>query len=131
MVTDPIADMLTRIRNGLLAGHEKVNIPASRVKTRIAEILRDSGYINGFKLVKDTKQGVLKVYLKYHAPRQSVIVGLRRVSTPGRRLYVATREIPRVLRGMGIAIISTNKGIITDAEARRQKCGGEILCYVW
>lgn len=131
MVNDPIADMLTRIRNGLLAGHEKVEVPASRMKTRIAEILRDSGYINGFKQVKDAKQGMLKVYLKYHAPRQSAIVGLRRVSTPGRRVYVAGQKVPRILRGMGIAIISTNKGILTDAEARKQNCGGEILCYVW
>ncbi|MBI5179552.1 MAG: 30S ribosomal protein S8 [Nitrospinae bacterium] len=131
MVNDPIADMLTRIRNAILAGKEQVSVPSSKMKVRIAEILRDSGYINSFKLVKDSTQGVIKMNLKYHAPRQNAIVGLRRASTPGRRIYMKASDIPRVLRGMGIAIVSTNKGILTDAEARREKCGGELLCYVW
>ncbi len=131
MVTDPISDMLTRIRNAILAGQDKVSLPASKMLTRIAEILRETGYINDFRLVKDSKQGVLKLYLKTFGPRQSAIAGLRRVSKPGRRVYVGTTEIPRVLRGMGIAIISTNRGILTDADARKQKCGGELLCYIW
>lgn len=131
MVTDPISDMLTRIRNAILAGQDKVNLPASKMLTRIAEILRETGYINDFRLVKDSKQGMLKLHLKTFGPRQSAIAGLRRVSKPGRRVYVGTTEIPRVLRGMGIAIISTNRGILTDADARKQKCGGELLCYIW
>ncbi len=131
MVNDPISDMLTRIRNAILAGQDKVNVPASKLKTRIADILVEAGYINDYKLVKDTKQGMLKISLKYYGPRQNAIAGLRRVSKPGRRMYVGSQDIPRVLRGMGIAIISTNRGILTDADARKQKCGGELLCYVW
>ncbi len=131
MVNDPIADMLTRIRNGILAGKGQVSVPESKVKLRIAEILRDRGYINSFKVIKEVPQGVIKLNLKYHGAKQNAIVGLRRVSTPGRRMYVKSTEIPRVLRGMGIAIVSTNKGIITDADARKSKCGGELLCYVW
>ncbi len=131
MVTDPISDMLTRIRNAILAGQDKVSLPASKMLTRIAEILRETGYINDFRLVKDSKQGVLKLYLKTFGPRQSAIAGLRRVSKPGRRVYVGTTEIPRVLRGMGIAIISTPRGIMSGQEARRQEVGGEVLCYVW
>jgi len=131
MVNDPIADMLTRIRNAILAGHAQVSVPTSKMKFRIAEILRDSGYINSFKMVKESTQGVITMNLKYHGHRENAIVGLRRVSTPGRRMYVKSDEIPRVLRGMGIAIVSTNKGILTDADARKEKCGGELLCYVW
>ncbi|GMT41624.1 MAG: 30S ribosomal protein S8 [bacterium] len=131
MTTDPVADMLTRIRNAIMAGHDRVNAPASQVKIRMAEILKEEGYINNFKVVKDCKQGTIRIYLKYHAPKQAVIVGLRRISRPGRRVYVAVKEIPRVLRGIGTVIISTNKGILTDSAARSQNCGGEVLCYIW
>lgn len=131
MVTDPISDMLTRIRNAIMAGHEKVNIPSSRVKLQIAEILEKEGYIISFKLIRDHKQGVIRIYLKWVGPKQSAITGLRRISKPGRRIYSKSDNIPRVLRGLGIAIVSTSKGILTDFEARKARSGGEILCYVW
>lgn len=131
MTTDPIADLLTRIRNAIMAGHDRMSIPASNVKIRIAEILKEEGYINNLKVTKDHKQGTMKIYIKYHVPGQATIRGLRRISKPGRRVYVPAGELPRVLRGMGTAIISTNRGILTDVAARRQKCGGEVLCYVW
>ncbi len=131
MTTDPIADLLTRIRNAVMAGHERMSVPTSKMKIRIAEILKDEGYINNFKVTKDNKQGIMKIYIRYHAPGQAVIRGLRRISKPGRRVYVPAGELPRVLRGMGTAIVSTNKGVLTDVAARRQKCGGEVLCYIW
>ncbi|MDH5542225.1 MAG: 30S ribosomal protein S8 [Nitrospinota bacterium] len=131
MVTDPIADMLTRIRNAMMAGHDKVDIPSSNMLVNIAEILRKEGYINDYKVVKDHKQGTLKIFIKWIRPKEAAIKGIRRISTPGRRTYTKAKDLPKVLRGLGIAIISTNKGILTDHEARQQNCGGEILCYVW
>lgn len=131
MVTDPIADFLTIIRNGIMAGHERVNIPASKEKIRITEILKEEGYINNFKVIKDHKQGIIRIYLKYIGPKKNAILGLRRISRPGRRVHVPATTLPRVLRGMGVAIISTNRGILTDAAARKENTGGEVLCYVW
>ena len=131
MVTDPIADMLARIRNGSLAEHEKVDIPSSRLKVRLAEILKEEGFIKNFRLIEDKRQGVLRVYLKYGPGQERVISGLRRVSKPGRRLYVGADRIPSVLGGMGVAILSTPRGVLTDRESRKAKVGGEVLCYVW
>jgi small subunit ribosomal protein S8 len=130
-VTDPIADMLARIRNGGMAEHEKVDIPASRVRVRLAEILKEEGFIKNFRLIEDRKQGVLRVYLKYGSGQERVITGLRRVSKPGRRLYVTADRIPSVLGGMGVAILSTSRGVMTDRESRKLQVGGEVLCYVW
>jgi len=131
MVTDPVADLLTRIRNGSLAEHEKVDVPASKLKTRIAEILKDEGFIKNFRLIEDRKQGVLRVYLKYGPGQERVITGLRKVSKPGRRLYVSADRVPSVLGGMGVAILSTPRGVLTDRESRKARVGGEVLCYVW
>ncbi len=131
MVTDPVADMLARIRNGSLAEHEKVDIPSSRLKVRLAEILKEEGFIKNFRLIEDKRQGVLRVYLKYGPGQERVISGLRRVSKPGRRLYVGADRIPSVLGGMGVAILSTPRGVLTDRESRKAKVGGEVLCYVW
>jgi small subunit ribosomal protein S8 len=131
MVTDPVADMLARIRNGSLAEHEKVDIPASRLKVRLAEILKEEGFIKNFRLIEDKRQGVLRVYLKYGPGQERVISGLRRVSKPGRRLYVGADRVPSVLGGMGVAILSTPQGVLTDRESRKAKVGGEVLCYVW
>jgi small subunit ribosomal protein S8 len=131
MVTDPIADMLARIRNGCMAEHEKVDIPASRLKVRIAEILKDEGFIKNYRLIEDKRQGVLRVYLKYGPGQERVISGLRRVSKPGRRLYVPADRVPSVLGGMGVAILSTSRGVLTDRDSRKAKVGGEVLCYVW
>jgi small subunit ribosomal protein S8 len=131
MVTDPVADMLARIRNGSLAEHEKVDIPSSKLKVRLAEILKEEGFIKNFRLIEDKRQGVLRVYLKYGPGQERVISGLRRVSKPGRRLYVGAGRIPTVLGGMGVAILSTPRGVLTDRESRKAKVGGEVLCYVW
>jgi len=131
MVTDPIADLLARIRNGSLAEHEKVDVPASKLKVRLAEILKEEGFIKNFRLIEDKRQGVLRIYLKYGPGQDRVISGLRRVSKPGRRLYVAADRIPTVLGGMGVAILSTPRGVLTDRESRKAKVGGEVLCYVW
>jgi small subunit ribosomal protein S8 len=131
MVTDPVADMLARIRNGSLAEHEKVDIPASKLKVRLAEILKEEGFVKNFRLIEDKRQGVLRVYLKYGPGQERVISGLRRVSKPGRRLYVAADRIPTVLGGMGVAILSTPRGLLTDRESRKANVGGEVLCYVW
>jgi small subunit ribosomal protein S8 len=131
MPTDPIADMLTRIRNASKAEQEKVDIPASKLKVRIAEILKDEGFIKNFRRIEDNKQGTLRVYLKYGSGSEKMISGLVRVSTPGRRVYVTADEVPSVLGGMGVAIVSTSRGLLTDRESRRQKVGGEVLCYVW
>jgi small subunit ribosomal protein S8 len=130
-VNDPIADMLARIRNSSLAEHEKVDIPASRLKVRLAELLKDEGFIKNFRVIEDRKQGILRVYLKYGPGQERVITGLRRVSKPGRRTYVGAERIPNVLGGMGVAILSTPRGVLPDREARRLKVGGEVLCYVW
>ena len=131
MMTDPVADMLTRVRNASSAEHEKVDIPASKLKVRIAEILKAEGFIKNFRVITDSKQGTLRVYLKYGAGNENIIGGLVRVSKPGRRTYVTADKIPSVLGGMGVAILSTSKGVFTDRESRKQKVGGEVLCYVW
>jgi len=131
MLTDPIADMLTRIRNASNAGHEKVDVPASKLKVRIAETLKAERFIKNFRLIEDQKQGILRIYLKYGPRGEKIISGLVRVSTPGRRAYAAAGAVPPVLGGMGVTILSTSKGVLTDQEARREKIGGEVLCYVW
>jgi small subunit ribosomal protein S8 len=131
MVTDPVADMLARIRNGSVAEHEKVDIPSSKLRVRLAEILKEEGFIKNFRLIEDKRQGILRVYLKYGPGQERVISGLRRVSKPGRRRYVGADRIPSVLGGMGVAILSTPRGVLTDRESRKAKVGGEVLCYVW
>jgi small subunit ribosomal protein S8 len=131
MVTDPIADMLTRIRNGIHARHEAVEMPASKMKLELAKILKAEGYIKNFKVVQDQKQGLLKLFLKYDDDRQSAIDSIRRISKPGRRIYSGVDDIPKVKNGLGIAIISTSRGIMTDRRAREEKVGGEVLCTIW
>ena len=130
-ITDPIADMLTRIRNANSAKHETVDIPASNMKKAIAEILNEEGYIKNYQVIEDDKQGVIRIALKYGPSKEKVISGLKRVSKPGLRIYAGAEELPRVLKGLGIAIISTSKGIMTDKKARRENIGGEVLAFVW
>ena len=130
-ITDPVADMLTRIRNANSAKHETVDVPASNLKKAIAQILLDEGYIKSFQIVDDGTQGIIRITLKYNAGKEKVISGLRRVSKPGLRVYVGADELPRVLRGLGIAIVSTSKGIMTDKAARAAHVGGEVLAFVW
>lgn len=130
-ITDPIADMLTRIRNANTAKHETVDIPASNMKKAIAEILNDEGYIKGYQIIEDGKQGVIRITLKYAGNKEKVISGIQRVSKPGLRMYAPADELPRVLKGLGIAIISTSKGIMTDKKARSEHIGGEVLAFVW
>jgi len=130
-ITDPIADMLTRIRNANAAGHDTVDIPASKMKKSIAQILLDEGYIRAYQLIDDATQGIIRVTLKYGPSKEKTITGLRRVSRPGLRVYAGAEELPKVLRGLGIAIISTSKGIMTDKSAREQNLGGEVLAYIW
>ena len=130
-ITDPIADMLTRIRNANSAKHETVDIPASNMKKAIAQILLDEGYIASYKVIEDEKQGVIRVTLKYGENKSQVITGLRRVSKPGLRIYSNVEDMPKVMKGLGIAIVSTSKGIMTDKEARKQNVGGEVLAFVW
>lgn len=131
VMTDPIADFLTRIRNANSVHHEKVEIPASKLKKMMAQILKDEGFIKEFEYIEDGKQGVLRVYLKYGANKQKVITGLKRISRPGLRVYAKKDEIPKILGGLGIAIISTSQGLMTDKKARKLGLGGEVLCYVW
>lgn len=131
MITDPIADMLTRIRNANNVKHKSVEIPASNMKKRLAEILLDEGFIKKFEVVEDNMQGIVKIDLKYGANEEKVITGLKRISKPGLRVYAKADEVPRVLGGLGIAIISTSQGIMTDKEARKLGIGGEVVCYVW
>jgi small subunit ribosomal protein S8 len=131
VVTDPIADMLTRIRNALVAKHETVEVPASNIKRAIAEILAQEGYISGFTNIDDGKQGILKITLKYGAKDQRIISGLKKISKPGLRVYAKKDQIPRVLGGLGVAIISTSKGVMTDKQAREEGLGGEVLCFIW
>ena len=131
MRSDPIADLLTRIRNASNAEHEKVDIPSSRLKVRMAEILKDEGFIKNFRVLDDDKQGTLRVYLKYGPGNEKVISGLVRVSTPGRRVYVGHDKIPTILGGMGVALVSTSRGVLTDRDARKERVGGEVLAYVW
>ena len=131
-MTDPIADMLTRIRNGLQAGHETVDIPASKMKTEIARILKQEGFINGYTVVGETaKEKTITVELKYGPDNQKVITGLKRISKPGLRVYAKGDNIPRVLNGLGVAIISTSKGLMSDRDARKANLGGEVVAYVW
>lgn len=130
-MTDVVADMLTRIRNANTAKHETVEIPASNLKKSIAQILLDEGYIKDFSVEEDNKQGIIKVTLKYGENKQRIIQGLRRVSKPGLRIYAASQDIPKVKNGLGVAIISTSKGIMTDKEARKQNVGGEVLAFIW
>jgi small subunit ribosomal protein S8 len=130
-MTDPIADMLTRIRNAGLAKHQKVDLPSSNLKVAIASVLKDLGYIKNFKTVSDEKQGVLRLYLKFDDENVHVIHEIKRVSTPGRRVYVSKDEIPSVKNGLGCAILSTSKGVLADAAARQAQVGGELLCTIW
>ena len=130
-ITDPIADMLTRIRNANNAKHESVEIPASNMKKQIAQILVDEGYIKSFNVIDDGKQDVIKVFLKYGPNKSKVLQGLKRISKPGLRMYVGKEEIPQVMRGLGVAIVSTSKGIMTDKAARKENVGGEVLACVW
>ena len=130
-ITDPVADMLTRIRNANTAKHESVDVPASNLKKAIAKILLDEGYIKSYEVVEDGTQGVIRIQLKYLAGKEKVISGLRRVSKPGLRVYAGAAELPRVLKGLGIAIISTSKGVMTDKAARANHVGGEVLAFVW
>lgn len=130
-ITDPIADLLTRIRNANSAKHETVDIPASNMKKAIVEILNEEGYIKGYQVIEDGKQGVIRITLKYGANHEKVLSGLKRVSKPGLRIYAGADEMPRVLKGLGIAIVSTSKGIMTDKKARAEHIGGEVLAFVW
>ena len=131
MRSDPIADLLTRIRNGSRAEHEKVDIPSSKLKLRMAEILKDEGFVKNFRVIEDNKQGMLRVYLKYGPGSEKIISGIVRVSRPGRRIYVTKDKIPSILGGMGLAILSTSHGVMTDRQVRKQHLGGEVLAYVW
>jgi small subunit ribosomal protein S8 len=130
MLTDPIADMLTRIRNSMLIKSDKVDIPISKMKLEIAKIMKEEGFIRAYKILKDRKQGTLRVIPKY-VDNQSIITGLKRVSRPGRRYYVNKDEIPKVMGGLGVAIITTSKGIMSDKTCRQEGVGGEVICYVW
>ncbi len=131
MMVDPTSDMLTRIRNASMASYDKAEIPCSKMKINIAEILKIEGYIRNYKTIKDTKQGILVIYLKYNEDKSPVIKGLERISKPSCRIYSRCKKIPRVLNGLGINIVSTSKGVITGREARRLGVGGEIICSVW
>jgi small subunit ribosomal protein S8 len=131
MMTDPIADMLTRIRNASKAKHEKVDIPSSKLKIEIAKILKDEGYVKNVKLVKDRRQGLIRVYLKYTEDELPVIQGMKRVSRPGCRVYTGNDSIPKVMGGLGTAILSTPRGIQTGRQAKKDNVGGEVLCHVW
>ena len=130
-MTDPIADMLTRIRNANTAGHKTVDIPASNMKKSIAEILKNEGFINDYQVVQDNAQGTIKIDLKYGPGKEKTIYGIKKISKPGLRVYAKANEVPKVLGGLGIAIISTSNGVITDKEARKLGVGGEVICYVW
>lgn len=130
MTTDPIADMLTRMRNAITIRAEKVDIPASKIKLDIIKILKEEGFIKAYKILKDEKQGILRVALKY-ADGNSIITGLKRISKPGRRIYVGSAEIPKVMGGVGISILTTPKGVLSDTVCRRDGVGGEVICYVW
>ncbi|MCH1626069.1 30S ribosomal protein S8 [Fredinandcohnia quinoae] len=131
VMTDPIADMLTRIRNANMVRHEKLEIPASKIKRDIAEILKREGFVRDVEFIEDDKQGIIRIFLKYGANNERVITGLKRISKPGLRVYAKSDEVPRVLNGLGIAIVSTSQGVLTDKEARQKQTGGEVLAYVW
>lgn len=131
VMTDPIADFLTRVRNGNMVLHDTVESPSSKIKLAISEIMKEEGYIRNYEYIADGKQGVIRVYLKYGEDRNKVISGIKRISKPGLRVYAKKDEIPRVLGGLGTAIISTSKGLMTDKRARKEGLGGEIICYIW
>lgn len=130
-MTDPIADMLTRIRNANMVRHANVEVPASNMKKTIAQILSDEGFIKGYDVTEDDKQGIIKITMKYDENKDRVITGLKRISKPGLRVYAKRNEVPRVLGGLGIAIISTSRGIMSDKQARKEGLGGEVICYIW
>lgn len=130
-MTDPIADMLTRIRNANVVKHETVDVPASNMKKELARILLEEGFIRGYDVIEDGKQGIIRIQLKYGQTGERVISGLKRISKPGMRVYADKHDVPRVLNGLGISIISTSKGILTDKQARKENVGGEVICYVW
>ncbi|WP_411843277.1 30S ribosomal protein S8 [Salinicoccus sp. HZC-1] len=130
-ISDPIADMLTRIRNANMVRHDSLEIPASNIKKEIAEILKAEGYIKNVEYIEDDKQGVIRVFLKYSSKNEKVITGLKRISKPGLRVYAQREELPKVLNGLGIALVSTSEGVLTDKEARKRNIGGEVLAYVW
>ena len=131
VMTDPIADFLTRIRNANMVYHEKVEVPSSKVKKAITEILKEEGFIKDYEYIEDGKQGTLRIFLKYGPNKERVISGLKRISKPGLRVYAKKDELPKVLGGLGIAVISTPKGIMTDKKARKEGLGGEVICYIW
>lgn len=131
VMTDPIADFLTRIRNANMAKHESLEVPASKIKRDIAEILKNEGFVRDVEYIDDDKQGIIRVFLKYGKGNERVISGIRRISKPGLRSYVKTDAVPKVLNGLGIAILSTSEGVITDKEARAKKIGGEVIAYIW
>ena len=130
-MTDPIADMLTRIRNANVVKHETVDVPASNMKKELVRILLEEGFVRGYDVIEDGKQGIIRIQLKYGQTGERVISGLKRISKPGMRVYADKHEVPRVLNGLGISIISTSKGILTDRQARKENVGGEVICYVW
>ncbi len=131
VVTDPIADFLTRIRNANMVYMDKVEIPGSKTKLGLANIMKAEGFVKDVEFIEDGKQGIIRVYLKYGANKERVITGLKRISKPGLRVYAQKDELPKVLGGLGIAVVSTSKGLMTDKEARKAGCGGEVLCYIW
>ncbi|WLR50975.1 30S ribosomal protein S8 [Bacillus tianshenii] len=131
VMTDPVADMLTRIRNANLVRHDRLEIPASNIKKEIAEILKREGFVRDVEVIDDNKQGIIRIFLKYGANNERVITGLKRISKPGLRVYAKANEVPRVLNGLGVAIVSTSNGVLTDKEARQKQVGGEVLAYVW
>lgn len=131
VMTDPIADLLTRIRNANMVRHEKLEVPASNMKKEIAEILKREGFIRDVEYIEDNKQGIIRIFLKYGQNNERVITGLKRISKPGLRVYTKADEVPRVLNGLGIALVSTSQGVVTDKEARAKQIGGEVLAYIW
>lgn len=131
VMTDPIADFLTRIRNGNMVMHETVEVPSSKMKIGIADILKGEGYIKDYEYIEDGKQGMIRIYLKYGPNKERVITGLKRISKPGLRVYVKKDEVPKVLGGLGTAVVSTSKGLMTDKKARKEGLGGEVVCYIW
>ena len=131
VMTDPIADFLTRIRNGNMVMHETVEVPSSKIKVSLAGIMKDEGYIKDYEYIEDGKQGIIRIYMKYGPNRERVITGLKRISKPGLRVNVKKDEVPRVLGGLGTAVISTSRGVMTDKMARKEGVGGEVICYIW
>lgn len=131
VMTDPIADMLTRVRNANTVRHEKLDVPASKVKAEIAEILKREGYVRNYEIIEDNKQNIIRIFMKYGTNEEHVIRGLKRISKPGLRVYAKADEVPRVLNGLGTAIVSTSKGVLSDKDARAQVVGGEVLAYIW